>query len=169
LSRLIESSVFQRMAEGQTTLPQGQKYVGADLIRDLNRGLFNELDRSNPVIGLYRRDLQRTYVHLLVGRMSGEEQRTPRAGNEPASAFDFDWIPSRSIYSAQPERGVSSLLAEAGKDQRREQNAPTEFRAALRIGVEQLISKIKTTHQRVRDAETSLHLKDLLFELERPR
>jgi hypothetical protein len=64
---------------------------------------------------------------------------------------------------------VSSILTEIAKDQRREQNAPTEFRAALRIGVEQLISKIKAARRRVKDAETSLHLKDLLFELERPR
>src|SRR5215475_258078 len=28
-------------------------YTKPDLIRDLNRGLFNELDRSHPVIGLY--------------------------------------------------------------------------------------------------------------------
>ena len=84
LSRLIDPSVFQRMAEGQTALPQAKKYVGADLARDLNQGLFSELEQANAVIGLYRRDLQRTYVRLLLVRVSGEEQRTPRVANELA-------------------------------------------------------------------------------------
>jgi hypothetical protein len=121
--------------------------VGADLLRDLNRGLFSELDRANPVVGLYRRDVQRTYVRLLVGRVSGEEQRTPRVANELESAFYLDWNPSyldwnpsRSIDSAQRERRVLSLLAGAAKDQRGDQNAPSEFRAALRVGMEDLAS-----------------------------
>ncbi len=166
LLRLIDHSVFQRMAEGQTALPQAERYVGADLVRDLNRGLFSELDRANPIVGLYRRDLQRLYVGLLLGRVSGEEQRTPRVTNELESAFYLDWNPSRSIQSAQRERRVSSLPAEAGKDQRREQTAPSEFRAALRVGMEDLASKVKAARKRVTDDETSLHLKDLLFELE---
>jgi hypothetical protein len=158
------------MAEGRAALPQAQSYVGADLVRDLNHGLFSELDLPNPVIGLYRRDLQRTYVRLLVGRMSGgEEQRTPRVTNELESAFDLDWNPSRSIYSTQRERHVSSPLAGAGKDQRREPNAPSEFRAALRAGIEDLVSKVKAARKRVKDDETALHVKDLLFELERGR
>jgi hypothetical protein len=169
LSRLIDPSVFQRMAEGQAALPQAEKYVGADLVRDLNRGLFNELDRAKPVIGLYRRDLQRTYARLLVGRMSGEEQRTPRVTSELESPFDLDWNPSLTIHSARPQRRLSSLLAETAKDQRREPNAPSEFRAALRAGMEDLALKVKAARKRVKDEETSLHLKDLLFDLERGR
>ena len=169
LSRLIDPSVFQRMAEGQAALPRAERYVGADLVRDLNRGLFSELDRTNPVVGLYRRDLQRTYVRLLVGRVSGEEQRTPRVTNELESAFDPDWNRSRIISSVQRERRVSSLPAAAAKVQRREQNAPGEFRAALRAGVEDLASKVKAARKRVKDDETSLHLKDLLFEIDRGR
>jgi hypothetical protein len=67
------------------------------------------------------------------------------------------------------DRHVSSPLAEAGKDQRREPNAPSEFRAALRAGIEDLVSKVKAARKRVKDDETALHLKDLLFELERGR
>jgi hypothetical protein len=167
LSRLIDPSVFQRMAEGQAALPQAERYVGADLVRDLDRGLFSELDRANPVVGLYRRDLQRTYVRPLVGRVRGEEQRPPRVTNELESAFYLDWNPSRSIDSAQRERRALSPLAAAAKDQRREQNAPSEFRAALRVGMEDLASKIRAARKRVKDDETSLHLRDLLSELER--
>jgi hypothetical protein len=162
LSQLIDPSVFQRMAEGQAALRPTERYVGADLVRDLNRALFSELDRANPVVGLYRRDLQRTYVRLLAGHISGEEQRKPRVANEPESASYLDWNPQR-------ERRVSPLLAGVSKDQRREQNAPSEYRAALRVGIELLASKVEAARKRVKDHETSLHLKDLLFELERSR
>jgi hypothetical protein len=47
LSRLIDPSVFQRMAEGQAALPQAERYVGADLVRDLDRGLFSEYARKH--------------------------------------------------------------------------------------------------------------------------
>ena len=169
LSRLIDPSVFQRMAEGQAALPRAGRYVGADLVRDLNRGLFSELDQANPIVGLYRRDLQRTYLRLLVGRVNGVEQRAPRVTSELESAFDLDWNPSRTIPSEQRERRVSSLLVGAAKDQRRDQNAPSEFRAALRAGMADLASTLKAARKRVKDDETSLHLKDLMFELERGR
>ncbi len=168
LFRLIDPGVFQRMAGGHAALAQKEKYVGADLVRDLNRGLFSELDGANPVISLYRRDLQRTYVRLLVGRASGEERLTPRAGNELDAVFRLDWKPLRS-YPAQREAGVALPLAEAGKDQRRDQNAPSEFRAALRAGMQELALKVKAAGKRIKDDETSLHLKDLLFELEHGR
>ena len=155
------------MAGGQAALAQKEKYVGADPVRDLNRGLFNELDGVNPVIGLYRRDLQRTYVRLLVGRASGEERLPSRAGNElEAVVLYLDWKPPPS-HSALLQAGVSFLLTEAGKDQRRDQNAPSEFRAALRSGMQELALKVKAAGKRVKDDETSLHLKDLLFELDR--
>ncbi|MEO8628014.1 MAG: zinc-dependent metalloprotease [Betaproteobacteria bacterium] len=167
--RLLDASVFQRMAEGQTATRQAEKYVGANLVRDLNRGLFSELDQAMPVIDLYRRGLQRSYVQVLVGRVSGEEQRTPRIGNELESAIDPDWNLVPSSYSVQHERRMSSPVAGAAKDQRREQNAASEFRAALRAGTEDLASKVKAARKRVKDDETALHLKDLLFELERGR
>jgi hypothetical protein len=48
-------------------------YQGADLLRDLNQGLFSELKQPEPVIDLYRRELQRRYVGLLVSRFSSSE------------------------------------------------------------------------------------------------
>lgn len=64
---------------------------------------------------------------------------------------------------------MSSLISGAAKDQRRDQNPPSEFRAALRAGIEDLASKVKAARKRVKDQETALHLKDLLFELEHGR
>jgi hypothetical protein len=82
------------------------------------------------------------------------------------SPFYLNWNPSRSIELGLREWRVRSLLAEAPKEQRRDQNPPSEFRAALRAGSEDLASKLKVARKRVKDQETALHLKDLQFELE---
>jgi hypothetical protein len=60
--------VFQRMAEAATLPGAAGTYQGVDLLLDLNEGLFRELKQANPVIDLYRRELQRSYVNLLVSR-----------------------------------------------------------------------------------------------------
>jgi dienelactone hydrolase len=40
------------------------------MLLDLNDGLFSELKQARPTIDLYRRDLQRGYVALLVSSLS---------------------------------------------------------------------------------------------------
>jgi hypothetical protein len=167
LAQLIDPAVFQRMAAGQVALARSEKYVGADLIRDLNRGLFKELETSRPVIGLYRRELQRVYVTLLTGRMKGEQQ----APSGASSAVDVpapDWK-SLQINLTQHDAAKSLSLAEAAQSQRRDANSPSEFRAALRFGMQDLAATLKAAGKRVKDDETSLHLKDLLSELDRGR
>jgi hypothetical protein len=167
LSQLIDPAVFQRMAAGQVALARTEKYIGADLIGDLNRGLFKELETPRPVIGLYRRELQRLYVTLLVGRMKGEPQ-APAGASSAIDANYPDWE-SLQINGTQREATNSLSLAEAAQTQRRDPNAPSEFRAALRFGMQDLASTLKAAGKRVKDDETSLHLKDLLSELERGR
>jgi hypothetical protein len=72
LERMIDAGVFQRMAEAQALAPKAKGYTGLDLLYDLNDGLFAELDAERPSIELYRRELQRTYVALLLERMEGQ-------------------------------------------------------------------------------------------------
>ena len=59
-------------------------YQGIDLVKDLNDGLFVELKQPAPVVDLYRRDLQRIYVSLLLSQLgsddSGETQGAIRPG-----------------------------------------------------------------------------------------
>ena len=167
LSQLIDPAVFQRMAAGQMALARTEKYVGVDLIRDLNRGLFKELETTRPVLGLYRRGLQRLYVTLLVGRMRGEQQ-APSSANSAIDSTYPDWG-SLQLNRTRREATSSLALAEAAQTQRRDPSAPSEFRAALRFGMQDLASKLKAAGKRVKDDETSLHLKDLLSELERGR
>jgi hypothetical protein len=84
LEQMIDQDVFQRMAEAQTLPGATGSYFGADLLRDLNDGLFSELKQARPVIDLYRQDLQRRYVDLLLSSFSsaqGEFKIALRAGS----------------------------------------------------------------------------------------
>ncbi|HXV07724.1 MAG TPA: zinc-dependent metalloprotease, partial [Burkholderiales bacterium] len=72
LERIIEAGVFQRMAEAQALAPKAKGYSGLDLLYDLNDGLFSELNAERPSIELYRRELQRTYVALILERVEGQ-------------------------------------------------------------------------------------------------
>ena len=71
LQRIVEAGVFQRMAEAQALNRNGKGYTGLDMLYDLNDGLFSELASPTPNIDLYRRELQRAYVNLLVQRVEG--------------------------------------------------------------------------------------------------
>jgi hypothetical protein len=73
LAQLVNEDVFHRMAEAATFPGAVGTYQGADLLYDLNDGLFIELMQARPVIDLYRRDLQRAYVKLLVSSLSSSE------------------------------------------------------------------------------------------------
>ena len=50
LAQLIDKDVFNRMAEAATFPGAVGTYQGADLLRDLNDGLFSELKQARPVI-----------------------------------------------------------------------------------------------------------------------
>src|SRR5262249_31255978 len=66
LSKLLRPGVFSRLSEAKMLTPGKAHYSGIDLLKDLNDGLFSELDRPNPTVELYRRALQRNYVTLLL-------------------------------------------------------------------------------------------------------
>jgi hypothetical protein len=166
LLRLIDPSVFQRMAEGDAAHDSGDKYVGADFIRDLNGGLFSELQRRHPVVELYRRDLQRSYVRLIVAGARGEAlPAPPTEDTDSPIAVELGWFAAHSV--PLPARRLDGSLPAAGSTRPPESSAPSEFRAALLRGITELASKIEAARERVRDEETALHLTDLLLELKR--
>jgi len=111
LKRLVDPDVFHRMAQGAAFPGATGSYQDADLLVDLNDGLFVEIKQPHPTIDLYRRDLQRTYVNLLL-----------------------------------------SAFSNAG---------PSEFKAALRTGINDLFKKLEQAGKNVRDPPTRAHLKDL--------
>mgnify|MGYP001331166450 CR=1 FL=1 len=73
LAQIVDQDVFQRMAEGATFPGAVGSYQGVDLLLDLNEGLFRELKQAQPGIDLYRRDLQRSYVSILMARFSSSK------------------------------------------------------------------------------------------------
>jgi hypothetical protein len=72
LERILDAGVFQRMAEAQALSPKVKAYTGLDMLYDLNDGLFAELNAPRPGIEFYRRELQRTYVALILDRVKGQ-------------------------------------------------------------------------------------------------
>jgi hypothetical protein len=73
LAELINKDVFNRMAEAATFPGAVGTYQGADMLFDLNDGIFSELKQARPVIDPYRRNLQRTYVNLLLSSFSSTD------------------------------------------------------------------------------------------------
>ena len=166
LSQLLRPGVFNRMAEAKALAPAKNGYVGVDMLKDLNDGIFSELSGPRPSVELYRRTLQRNYVMLLL---------------VATGAIDDPAGPSSNIDDGQADRGsqtkrvsvsrdlayLSSPLADTAQQFRSAKGRPSEFRSALRVGLRQLAGKIDAAIDKVKDLDTLGHLKDLRAELER--
>ena len=167
LRRLIDAGVFQRMAEAQAMDPSRNGYVGLDMLYDLNDGLFQELKAPTPAVDLYRRELQRSYVVLLMVA-SGTITDPQGASN----AIDGRYVDSGTLMMdvearrIASQRAAASPLAEVVQQYRRD-GRPSEFRSSLRAGVAHLYAKIDAALKRVKDSATVTHLKELRAELAR--
>lgn len=166
LSQLLRPSVFLRMAEAKALNPGRPGYTGIDMLKDLNEGLFVELKDGRPAIDFYRRTLQRNYVTLLlVGSGAVEDPASASASLDDGQA---DRGSARAKTSASRDLAyLASPLAETGQQYKSAKGRPSEFRAALRRGVSDLAARIDAAMAKVRDADTSAHLKDLRAELDR--
>jgi len=83
----------------------------------LNDGLFAELKQPHPVIGLYRRDLQRKYVNILLAQVganddnAGDMQAAIRAGlNELADRLKQTAGKARDPQTQWHLRNLSAAL-----------------------------------------------------------
>ena len=165
LRQVLDPGVFQRLAEARHAQPTGKGYVGMDLLVDLNDGLFQELHAKRPVIELYRRELQRNYVTLLlVATGATNDPQGTSASIEMKKLLDDGSIhgAGRSLNAA---RDVSSPLADVAKEYRRDRGRPSEFRSSLRFGVAHLYAKLDDAIKRSKDPDTLAHLRDLRSEL----
>lgn len=168
LSRLIAPAVFERMAESAERGDASAGYTGSDLLRDLNDGLFAELRQARPQITLYRRQLQRNYIRLLLAASGAIS-----AGEDATSDIDDDGGWDRE-QGGRKRRGakrtiaasITSTLAETGA-QYRSGSGPSEFRVAARAGLEHLREKLDKALAKVRDPVVRAHLKDLRAELDK--
>ncbi|MCW5623186.1 MAG: zinc-dependent metalloprotease [Burkholderiales bacterium] len=171
LERLLSPRVFARMAEAKELESEGRRgYVGVDMLKDLNAGLFVELDAASPQINLYRRNLQRTYVRLLLAG-SGKVPHPAQSGPSNSVEDEIDGHPATRIIRAGRQRElaahVTSPLLEIADQYQTGRRHPSEFRASLRTGIMDLGARIERALPKVRSRDTAAHLRDLLVELEK--
>lgn len=162
LTQLIDPGVFQRLSEAQALRTPTGAYLGVDLLADLNDGLFSELADADIAIGLYRREIQRSYVTLLVAlarekEEPGKPMRRPyRSPDQPPDRLPAGHGPALMQDGAPPD------LAAAGRASRLAPGHPSEFRAALLDAAQTLSRRIKGAQPKVHDRATAAHLADLL-------
>ncbi|HVY07727.1 MAG TPA: zinc-dependent metalloprotease [Burkholderiales bacterium] len=165
MRQIIDPGVFQRMAEARQLRQDGRPYSGMDMLTDLNNGLFSELEAKKPVIDLYRRELQRNYVTLLL--VATGATNDPQGGANSIDAQKL--LEDGSVHAVSQgrfgSRDAASPLADVAKEYRRERGRPSEFRSSLRSGVAHLYAKLESAIGRTRDTETLAHLRDLRAEL----
>jgi len=161
---LVDPDVFQRMAEASAVAQT--RYVGVDLLTDLNDGLFSELDADKPKVSLFRRDLQRNYLTVLLSAAGvvRDPIRSSTAIDSESNYADSGSI-SVSMQKRDAARSVYSPLADLADQYRRGSGRPSEYRSSIRAGVAQLYQKIDAAIQKVDDTETLLHLRELRAEL----
>ena len=165
LRKLIDAGVFERMAEARELDPATKGYTGIDMLYDLNDGLFRELQAPAPVIELYRRNLQRNYVLLLLvaAGVENDPQAAPKAidsRNIDSSALSMQ---ARHVSGARAASApLSEVAQQYGKD-----GYPSEFRAALRLGAVDLNSKIEGAIGRAKHPATLALLRELKARLDR--
>ena len=165
LRKLLDGGVFERMAEARELDPTTKGYTGIDMLYDLNDGLFRELEAPAPVIDMYRRNLQRNYVLLLLvaAGVENDPQAAPKAidsRNIDSSALSMQ---ARHVSGSRAASApLSEVAQQYGKD-----GYPSEFRAALRLGAVDLNSKIEGAIGRAKHPATLALLRELKARLER--
>ncbi len=162
LRKIIDSGVFERMAEARELDPAPKGYTGIDMLYDLNDGLFRELAAPVPVIDLYRRNLQRNYVLTLLVAAGMENDPQARSNSIDSRNIDAGVQARQASGSRSAASPLADVAQQYGKD-----GYPSEFRAALRLGAVDLESKIDGAIGRVKHPGTLALLRELKAKLER--
>jgi len=155
LGRLIDPGVFERMTEASNA--SEERYTGVDLLNDLNKGLFSELEAKTPIITSYRRQVQRSYVTLLLNAGSTSDS-SAGARNIDRSA-DYEGKPAVRNPRLKTGRGFDSALADVGAQYSQGSAEISEYRAALRAAVGDLNRRIGAALPKTKDTGTLLHLR----------
>jgi hypothetical protein len=158
LRRLIDPSVFLRMTEA-SNLGRG-RYAAIDMLSDLNDGLFSELATKSPVVTPYRRQVQRSYVTvLLTGTGNVNDPSGASANIESAYVDSGSASKDKKKANAKAQHQLSSSLADTGAQYGGGSGALSEYRATLRDAVGQLYKKIEKALPGITDPDTRSHLR----------
>jgi hypothetical protein len=156
LARLMDPAVFQRMSEA-SSVGRG-RYTGLELLYDLNDGLFRELVEKAPAVSPFRRQLQRSYVTVLLTATGTIRDPYGQSANIDTNALDSgSRKPSKSQLKAL--RQFDSQLAGIGEQYSGSASELSEYRAVLRDGVAHLYKKIQKALPKVTDTDTRSHLR----------
>jgi len=166
LRRLIDPAVFQRMLDA-SSVGTG-RYTGLELLYDLNDGLFSELGMKAPVVSPYRRQVQRSYVTVVLAA-TGTIDDPSQSANIDSANLDNERADSGSARKSKSNlratRSFDSELASVGQQFSGGPDTLSEYRAALRSAVSELYKKIGEALDRTTDTDTLLHLRMIRSQL----
>lgn len=132
---MIDPAVFRRMLEASS---RGKgRYTGLELLSDLNNGLFRELAAKAPAVSPYRRQVQRSYVSVLLSATGSIEEPSAKSANIDSANLDSG-VKGRAPSSLRAVRSFDSSIAEVGRQYSDDAGALSEFRAVMRAAVAQL-------------------------------
>ncbi len=167
LKRLIDPGVFKRM---MTASSEGKgRYTGLELLYDLNDGLFSELSMKAPVVSPYRRQVQRSYVTVLLTATGTINDPASQSANiESSKSLDNEHADSgtrKAKTNLNATRSFDSALAGVGEQYTGGADAMSEYRAVLRTAVAALYKQIDAALAQTQDIDTQMHLRLIRAEL----
>ena len=139
-----------QIAHGFDVEPSGTKVS--------NDGLFSELAEKAPAVSPYRRQVQRSYVTVLLAATGTIRDPYGQSANIDNSYVDSgSKKPRKSQLKAL--RQFDSTLAGIGEQYSGSASELSEYRAVLRDGVAHLYKKIQKALPKITDADTRSHLR----------
>jgi hypothetical protein len=104
LNNLLQDNRLTRMAELEALHSAASVYKVTDMLTDLRKGVWSELESRNVSIDLYRRNLQRAYVDIMAARLTSDglsgESRALIRGNLRDLSRSIDQSISRTREDA---------------------------------------------------------------------
>lgn len=139
VNSLLSEPRLRRMYEAEAKLGATGTYPASELFDDLRKGIFTELASPKISVDLYRRNLQKAYVSLLVGKLD----TTPPA-------------------TVQLPAGIPANLA------RQFLPTPVsgETRANARGALVEIQDAVKGNQAKAADKATKLHFAEILFQID---
>ncbi len=141
LNELLNGSKYIQLANSELFDPENS-YSVAELLSDVQAGLFEELEAEIPRIDPLRRQLQRHYLSVIIGQLAAFNTET-----------DPDQIANMAgLLDVDPE--VVTFLMSNGQG--------SDIRAAARYNLARLRVALESAIPRTEKVTTLLHLQDLL-------
>jgi hypothetical protein len=96
LNSLLSEARLRRMMDKEA-MPTGPAYTVAQLVGDLQNGIWSELDAPTPTVDIYRRNLQRNYLQTL----------KPRLMSDATGQSEFRPVVMAALRALQPKVNVA--------------------------------------------------------------